>query len=122
MWSACSAGLFAIGWLAMGSWPGTLLWRHLRLPPVFWLPLVLAAGSGVAFAVMPLYLWSPSVGQIASVVGPTASLAGFIGLRRSEHTAGQIPLSRPAWVPLLLLCCVTTGCLAYLRVAGVQAS
>jgi len=117
-WSWVGAAALAACWPLMGSAVGALGVRRLRLPPVFLAPLVFAAGSIAAYAVLWAYFFDPRAGRAAWTVLVLLN-ATWLGPRLYRGWRGE-GFAPDAWMPFALTALVTAACVGYLAWAGVS--
>src|SRR6266540_3747466 len=92
----------------LGAASGTYLLRRLRLPPFFWLPLVLGSTCLLSYALFYVYFFSPSAGRSASWWAVVISAALFAWqCRRLE--VRRLLADRECWLPGFLATLVFAG-------------
>lgn len=106
---------------AFGLLPGTWLVRVLRLPSVFWTPMVFATASALCYLGFWLAFFSHAYADTFAAVLLLVNVAGFLGLLFLTDAARTLR-QRDAWLPLVLMLGLSGAYLANLGWAGVTST
>lgn len=106
---------------AFGLLPGTWLVRVLRLPSAFWTPMVFATASAFCYLGFWLAFFSHPYADTFAAVLLLVNVAGFLGLLLLTDAARTLR-QRDAWLPLVLMLCLSGAYLANLGWAGVTST